>query len=138
MKKPTVQKLKKELDKVFSLYIRQRDNFICFTCGLRGNKRNIQNGHFVPRQYNATRYDERNCNAQCFADNMFYNGQPTEYALRLQEKYGDGIVKELNDLRKKIKQFTVQELQSMIELYKSKIKGTEALVGASEKSDIQI
>lgn len=81
-----------------------------------------QNGHFVPRQYNATRYDERNCNAQCYACNMLYNGQPTEYALRLQAKYGDGIIKQLNDLRRTTKQFFIPELEALIEKYKSLVK----------------
>lgn len=122
MKKKTVSKLKKDLDAVFSKYIRQRDNHICFTCGLKMEANRSQNGHFVPRQYNATRYDERNCNAQCYACNMLYNGQPTEYALRLQAKYGDGIIKQLNDLRRTTKQFFIPELEALIEKYKSLVK----------------
>ena len=122
MKKKSVSKLKKELDKWFSLFIRQRDNFICFTCDKRGDRTNIQCGHFIPRQYNATRYHEKNNHAQCYACNMLYNGQPGEYALRLQAKYGDGIIKELNDLRRTTKQFFIPELESLIEKYKSLVK----------------
>lgn len=121
-KKPTVQKLKKVADKVFSDYIRQRDGYTCFTCGKRLENRFSQNGHFISRQYNATRYDERNCNCQCYACNVLYNGQAAEYAIRLQVKYGIGIVEELNSLRKQIKQFSVPELQSLITLYQSKLK----------------
>lgn len=53
---------------------------------------------------------------------MLYNGQPTEYALRLQAKYGEGIIKELNDLRRTTKQFNVPELERMIEEFTEKLK----------------
>lgn len=121
--KPTVSKLKKKLDAIFSKYIRKRDNYTCFTCGIKKveGERGMQNGHFIPRQYNNTRYDERNCNAQCYACNMLYGGQPDIYALRLQEKYGEGILKELNATRNKVKQWTVPELEKLIEEYKQKL-----------------
>ena len=116
-KQKSISKLKKLADAVFSKWIRKRDNGVCFTCGHRNDPKKMQNGHFVPRQYNVTRYDERNNNCQCFACNMFYGGQPDVYALRLQEKYGDGIIKELNALRRQIKQFSVSELEEIIKKY---------------------
>ena len=120
MKKATVSSLKKKLDKTFSEYIRLRDNYTCFTCGKRMEKQFSQNGHFVPRQFNSTRYDERNNNCQCYACNMLYNGQPDIYALNLEKKYGRGIVKKLNTLRKQVKQFSIPELEQLIALYKQK------------------
>ena len=121
-KKITVSKLKKELDAIFSLYIRHRDKFTCFTCGRVGDRKSSQNGHYIPRQYNSTRYDERNNNCQCFACNMFYGGQPDIYTLRLQEKYGEGIIKELNSLRQQIKQWSPNELEELIIIYKQKLE----------------
>lgn len=118
----SVSYYKKRADKAFSLFIRRRDNFTCFTCDLVGNNRNIQCGHFIPRQYGWTRYDERNNNAQCYACNMLYNGQAAEYALRLQKKYGDGIIQELNSRRKEEKRFTPQELKAIEEKYTEKLK----------------
>jgi hypothetical protein len=53
----TVSKLKKELDKWFSLYIRLREAtdeglVQCFTCGNVNNyKVGMQNGHFMSRQF---------------------------------------------------------------------------------------
>ena|SRR3990167_4401952 len=121
-KKKTVSKLKKELDIIFSRYIRYRDRGRCFTCGHVNDPKKMQNGHYVSRQYNNTRYDERNSNCQCFACNMFYGGQPDIYTLRLQEKYGEGIIKELNSLRQKIKQWLPSELEELIVIYKQKLK----------------
>jgi len=90
---------KKRLDAVFSKFIRHRDNGQCFTCPNKNHPKKMQNGHFVPRQYLAVRYDERNCNCQCYACNMLYGGQGATYAIRLAEKYGLDTVKELESKR---------------------------------------
>jgi len=99
VKTKTTSQLKKKLDAIFSKYIRERDNGQCFTCHLKREPKEMQNGHFVPRQYLATRYDERNNNCQCYACNMIYNGQPSMYAIKLKAKYGNGIIEELERLR---------------------------------------
>ena len=122
MKKQFVRKLKKKLDIIFSKYIRARDKYKCYTCGVVLQSRFSQCGHFVPRQYNNVRYDEINCHCQCYACNMFYGGQPSEYALRLQKDYGSDIIEKLNKKKREIKQFTPQELGKMIELYNGKLK----------------
>ena len=99
MKEKSIAKLKKELDSVFSKYIRQRDGGQCFTCPKKDDPKRMQNGHFVPRQYLAVRYDERNCNCQCYACNMLYGGQGATYAIRLAQKYGQEVVEELESKR---------------------------------------
>lgn len=98
-KKKTLTKWKKELDQVFSRYIRARDDGQCFTCPDKRDWKKQQNGHFVPRQYLAVRFDERNCNCQCYACNMLYGGQAATYAVRLAEKYGLKTVQELESKR---------------------------------------
>jgi hypothetical protein len=76
----------------------------------------MQCGHFIPRQYLATRYDEVNCHAQCYACNMLYNGQPSAYALRLEKEYGPGTVERLEGLRQKISHGF--DYQAVIDKYK--------------------
>jgi len=95
----TLSSWKKELDSVFSKYIRARDKHICYTCNLKMEPNRSQNGHFVPRQYLKTRWDEVNCHAQCYACNLLYNGQPSAYAIRLRKDYGDGVVELLESNR---------------------------------------
>jgi hypothetical protein len=90
---------KKELDRVFSIYIRQRDDGQCFTCPKKDDPKRMQNGHFVPRQYLTVRWDERNCNCQCYACNMLYGGQGATYSIRLKEKYGQEVVEWLESQR---------------------------------------
>lgn len=118
----TTAQLKKDLDKVFSQFIRQREAdkqgmTSCYTCGLRRHWKELQNGHFVPRQYLATRYDEVNCQPQCYACNMLYNGQPSAFAIRLNKDFGSGTVRRLEALRTKITKDYPYYAQ--IEYYKS-------------------
>lgn len=95
-----LSKYKKELDAVFSRYVRNRDNNTCYTCGKVSEPTKSQNGHFVPRQYLAVRWDEVNCHCQCYACNVLYNGQPSAYAARLEKEYGVGTVEMLESKRK--------------------------------------
>lgn len=116
-RRPTVAKLKKKLDKTFSDYIRQRDDYTCFTCGKKGDKTNIQNGHYVSRSFNSTRYSEINCNAQCVGCNIFKKGNLDDYALRLIRRHGNEILATLAAEKKKTKQFTTGELEELITKY---------------------
>lgn len=103
-------KLKKELDAVFSRYIRLRDKGQCYTCPKKGEIKEMQNGHFIPRQYLSTRYDEVNCHCQCYACNMLYNGQPSAYAVHLVLDYGRDIIETLEAKRRDItKSFPFEE-----------------------------
>lgn len=85
----TISQLKKQADKVFSKWIRQRDKN-CYTCGGRAQ----QCGHYVSRSYLALRYSEENAHAQCVSCNIFKNGNLTVYALRLCDQYGVYKLKE--------------------------------------------
>lgn len=124
MNKPTSQ-LKKKLDKIFSEYIRMRDKGQCYTCPKQLPWKAMQNGHFVPRQYLKTRWDERNCNCQCYACNMLYNGQPSAYAKRLKEQYGEGIIEELEKNRKEVCKLDWIWYEDKINYYKERIKEYE-------------
>ena len=110
--KPT---LRQKLDKVFSLFIRQRHaspsgEVQCFTCPKRGHWKTFHCGHFVPRQYLAVRYNETNCQVQCYACNILFNGQPSVFALRLEKDFGVGTVENLESQRQIItKDFPYQE-----------------------------
>jgi hypothetical protein len=96
----TISKLKKDLDKWFSLYIRLRDAtdmgvVQCFTCDkIAHYKSGMQCGHFQSRRFMATRYDERN-QIQCVKCNMFEQGMQWQFGLNLDAKYGLGTAEEL-------------------------------------------
>lgn len=100
-RKPKTQsQLKKELDRVFSIYIRQKyadDNGMvaCYTCGKVMHWKKIQNGHFLSRQYLATRWDENNCRPQCVGCNIYGNGKPLDFEERLKKELGDDFVEKM-------------------------------------------
>ena len=116
-KKPSITKLKKEADKLFSQYVRLRDNNVCITCGGVGN----QAGHFQSRRYNATRFNEQNTNAQCFRCNVLFYGEQYKYATEIDLKYGKGTAAKLTKLAKVNHPFTIEELQQIIDNAKAEI-----------------
>ena len=72
----TLSKLKKELDKWFSLYIRLRyasvDGIVeCWTCGKTQHYKRMHAGHFMSRRHHATRWNEENVQVQCPGCNLF-------------------------------------------------------------------
>lgn len=116
-----LSKYKKEFDAIFSKFIRERDTHTCYTCGLVMEPKKSQNGHFVPRQYLATRWDEVNCHAQCYACNVLYNGQPSAYAKRLKEDFGPDIVEVLESKRKTLVKLDKDYYEYWIPIYTEKL-----------------
>ena len=120
----TVSKLKKELDKWFSLYIRLREAtneglVQCFTCGnVNSYKVGMQNGHFMSRQFMATRYDEQNCQVQCVGCNMFKFGEQFKFSLALDYKYGKGTAEELLHKSRQINKMSSKDFEEKISYYK--------------------
>ena len=95
MAKLTVTKTKKTADMWFSRYIRLRDAddngwCRCISCQKPYRWDNIHNGHYIKREKMATRYHEKNCNAQCLKCNKYKNGNEAQYAYHLNLKYGAG------------------------------------------------
>lgn len=125
MKKKSKLTLRKKADAIFSRYIRQRDKGMCYTCPLQKHWKDMQNGHFVPRQYLSLRYDEVNCHTQCYACNMLYNGQPSRYAERLVKDFGSNVITLLERKRQEITKYF--DYQKIIDTYieKCKILGFE-------------
>jgi hypothetical protein len=121
-KKASRSKVIKQLDSVFSKYIRQRDavNEIatCFTCGKRDHWKRLQNGHFQSRKHYSTRWDETNCQVQCAGCNVFKYGEQFIFGQNLDVKYGLGTSNELYLKSKKTAKISTVELQDMIKHYK--------------------
>ncbi len=124
----TVSKLKKELDKWFSLYIRLREAtdeglVQCFTCGnVNSYKVGMQNGHFMSRQFMATRYDEQNCQVQCVGCNMFKFGEQFKFSLALDYKYGKGTAEDLLHKSRQINKMSSKDFEEKISYYKSLVE----------------
>tara|TARA_R110001599_G_scaffold12528_2_gene58392 strand:- start:94 stop:507 length:414 start_codon:yes stop_codon:yes gene_type:complete len=127
--KKTVSKLKKELDKWFSLYIRLRSSnefgyCQCFTCGVvRHYKDGMQNGHFQSRKHLATRFSEDgNCEVQCIKCNVYSWGEQYKFSIALDAKYGEGRAQELQYLARTTLKISRVEYEEKISYYKSLVE----------------
>ena len=120
----SISKLKKELDKWFSLYIRLReatDEGICqcFTCGKVDHYKKLQCGHFQSRRCHSTRWNEQNCQVQCVKCNMFEQGEQWKFGLALDVKYGEGTSGDLEFTAKTISKRMRIDYEEDIRYYKS-------------------
>lgn len=132
MRKPkTLSKLKKELDKAFNAFIRNRDiwffgsnsgyHFKCISCNEVKSIEQMHAGHFYARTFTATRWDERNVNGQCVGCNTFRHGNLLEYRKGMLAKYGPEVLEELEVKKNQVFKLNREWLTEMIELYKNKI-----------------
>ncbi len=117
----SVKTLSRNLDTILSNYIRKRDNYTCYTCGVKKEKRLMDCGHYIKRQYNLLRWDDRNTHCQCRQCNRFKGGMMDIYAYKLIKEYGAEILDEFNS-KKDSKLFTPLELTTMIDHYKKLTK----------------
>lgn len=109
LEKWPISKLTVEADRVFSLFIRQRDAdkmgiAKCITCELRAPWSDLTNGHYINRGNWNTRFNEKNCNTQCALCNWREHvdkARKTVYALNIVRKYGATVLEELDAIANK-------------------------------------
>lgn len=94
-----LSRLKRDLDQIFSKYIRVKCGNICYTCGGTGT---MQAGHFVSRSYLATRWDEMNVKSQCVGCNIWGRGKQLDFEEHLIKDYGAEAVQALKEKRKQL------------------------------------
>lgn len=98
-----VPKLKKYIWKLYSQYIKLRDADkdgygTCITCGIRkpASDGDMHAGHWLHGDNPGTWVNDKNVHLQCgFNCNISKGGARDIYALKLEEKYGHGILQEL-------------------------------------------
>jgi len=122
----TISKLKKDLDKVFSLYIRLRyaskDGIVkCFTCDKTAHYKKMHAGHFMSRKHHATRWNEDNVQVQCPKCNLFGQGEQYAFGKLLDIRIADGTAEELQELSRTTVKYMRFEYEDMIKHYKEKV-----------------
>jgi hypothetical protein len=130
----SISKLKKELDKWFSLYIRLRESNTqgiaqCFTCGKVDSYKKLQCGHFQSRRHMSTRWHEWNCQVQCVACNMFRSGEQWKFGLKLDAKHGLGTSQELEQLAQQTVKKIRAEYEDEIRYYKAIVNNLKSEKG---------
>ena len=122
-KKLTRSKLVKQLDTIFSIYIRRKNSVndiaTCFTCGKEDHYKKLQNGHFQSRRHYSTRWDETNCQVQCAGCNVFKFGEQFIFSQNLDIKFGEGTARRLHIKAQQIIKLTDVEIIEMIKRYKT-------------------
>lgn len=126
-KAKTHAKLKKELDAVFSKYIRwyyadHTGCVECYTCGTTKPVKEMQNGHFQSRRHTSTRWEINNCRPQCVKCNMFSQGEQYLFGQKLKAEIGEEAVEEAIALSRKSVKYSKADLEYLIDLYKEKLK----------------
>ena len=126
--KPTVSKLKKKLDAIFSKYVRlsnaDKNGYVkCYTCGVKKywEKDGMQAGHFMSRKHTATRFDEQNVKPQCYSCNCHFYGRQFVFGKNLDKEFGEGTADALLQKSRQTQKNTVIDLQELIELYSNKL-----------------
>ncbi|MCP4394579.1 MAG: recombinase [Alphaproteobacteria bacterium] len=125
MKAKTYKQLIKDLDKVYSIYIRKKGadsegQVKCYTCDKVKHWKSMDCGHYISRRKLSTRYSEKNTKPQCKGCNVFQEGNKPVFALRLQKEYGKGILEELDQLSHIQVKYSKTKLSNMIFYYKKK------------------
>ena len=122
----SISKLKKELDKWFSLFIRLRnaskDGIVeCWTCGKTAHYKKMHAGHFMSRKHHATRWNEENVQVQCPKCNLFGQGEQYTFGKLLDVRIGEGKSEELQELSRTTVKYMRHEYEDMIKFYKEKV-----------------
>ena len=129
-KNPTISKLKKKLDAIYSKWLRlsyaSKNGYCeCISCGKKFHWKEGDCGHYISRNHNATRYYFRNTYPQCKRCNIMLGGNYPEFTHRLIGRFGVEIIEELVAMKRITKQFKPYELEELIDEFKGKVKELE-------------
>jgi len=127
-KRKSLPYLTKQLDTIFSQYIRLRDSddrgfALCIDgCGQKHFWKSMDCGHFASRRCMSTRWHEQNCAAQTKACNGPIGlGRQYEFGKGLDLRFGEGTADEMIALSKIDKKWFPDELEKLIEYYTEKV-----------------
>lgn len=123
-KKKSRSKLTSDLDKVFSQWIRRKyadSKWLvkCYTCWVKKTIWEMQNWHFITRGCMLLRRDPRNCRPQCVWCNIYKSGNYIEYTSNMIKEVWIDEVDILRKQKLEIKKRSLNEIEEMIEYYKS-------------------
>ena len=126
MKQKSYAALKKELDRVWSIWVRKsasvNEYVRCVSCSTKDHWKNMQCGHFIPRHYLAGRWNSDNCWPQCPVCNVFKRGNYPEFAAFLVKQRGPKFLEELIALKREQVKYTRADLQEKINQVKAEIE----------------
>lgn len=119
--------LVRRLDNIFSRYVRlsaanEYGVVACVSCGVEKPWKAMQNGHFYTRVRYATRWDDMNCNPQCYRCNIILKGNYIEYTKYMIDTHGREAVDELKNISLEVTKITSDELKALVAHYTAAVK----------------
>lgn len=123
------QRLIKELDRVTSVYVRQRgmdkNGFNrCYTCGGLYHWKELDCGHYIKRRYLHTRWDLDNVRPQCWYCNRTLGGNYGVYEAKIADELGKDNVQKLWDKAYRMDKIPTTTLREMLENLKKMQKSS--------------
>lgn len=120
--------------KARSIYIRKKENGICYTCGAHywnmdlgeNDWSQMQAGHFW---HGVLDFDDVNIHCQCVKCNKYLSGNASAYATRLVHDYGAEEFLELEKRKNLAKGGEVRTVEDYIAIENKYLKLTQELTG---------
>lgn len=113
IKLSSIPELTKEADKIFSIWIRIREQ----KCILCGTDYQLTCGHLFKRGNKLLRFDEDNCHTLCQNCNSLDNTDHDIYIKWFKKNYGAARYNEMSKTSNELHKFTRDELQKIIDDY---------------------
>lgn len=135
-------KAKKDLWKIFSMYIRMRDCFaatgtlddgFCCTCGRPYALANLQAGHFIPGRMDSILFEPTCVHAQCYRCNVKRSGEWVKYYRFMQKKYGRAQIDYLMELSEQTRVIDEKWIASTAIYYLAKIDELREAYGKTRR-----
>ena len=95
-----------------------------------------QAGHFVPGRSNAILFDLRGIHGQCYNCNINLKGNWPNYLAYMLKNYGQPVIDELLLLAKIVRQFRIDELETMYAEFRQTNAAIRSQYGKEHNQDI--
>jgi hypothetical protein len=121
-KNHTIAWWKKKLWRIFTLYVKEKGNWTCFTCGKVAVGSGMAGGHFIsaaacpPSLY----FHEDNVRPQCSHCNLVLEGNHYLYGVKLGKRIVNKLYKLKEEKRGEV--WTQEDYQKQIKRYEQKYK----------------
>lgn len=125
--KKSLSDLNKQLDQVFSEYIRRKyadkEGMVrSYTGNETKHWKQLHCGHYLSRTYKAVRWHEDNARPQSMAENIWKHGNPIEFRINLVAELGEEAVKALEARRNELFKPTRDFYEERISYFQEKLK----------------
>ncbi|AKG94225.1 NinG/ Rap DNA junction specific endonuclease [Polaribacter phage P12002L] len=122
-------------DKYFSRYVRLKHskdgNCTCYTCGTVKDIKDVDNGHFMKRGHQATRYHLNNCRPQdkTCNGNTAKNGMQIEFRANLVNEVGEKEVQKIEALSQTTFHTNSKYFRDIADYYRVKVNDMQKELG---------